>query len=64
MPAEMAWYVENETNLRLVSPVGGDLDLIRRLLSLASRAGERGVFPRPDRRSELDGSLLVVTELR
>jgi tetratricopeptide (TPR) repeat protein len=32
MPAEMAWYVENETDLRVVNRVGGDLDLLKRAI--------------------------------
>lgn len=33
MPAEMAWYVENETDLRVVSRVGGDLELLKRFIA-------------------------------
>ena len=33
MPAEMAWVVENHTGLRVLTRVGGDLELIKRFLA-------------------------------
>jgi len=33
MPAEMTWYVENETDLKVVARVGGDMELLKRLIA-------------------------------
>ncbi len=59
MPAEMTWYVENETDLKVVSRVGGDLELLKRLIAAGFPVLlEKGsLFPRPDRRGQLDGTL-------
>ena len=45
MPAEMAWYVENETDLKVVSRVGGDLELLKRLIAAGFPVlVEKGVY--------------------
>jgi hypothetical protein len=45
MPAEMAWYVENETDLKVVSRVGGDLDLLKRSIATGFPVlVEKGVY--------------------
>lgn len=45
MPAEMTWYVENQTDLAVISRVGGDLQLLKSLIAAGFPVlVEKGVY--------------------